>query len=310
MTVNGNERAAGLNYVLVTAARNEEGSIGRTIESVSRQTVLPKRWVIVSDGSTDNTEAIVREYARDAAYVRLVRKPGHSERQFAAKVEAFNEGWKQLADIEYEIIGNLDADVSFGEDFFEFLLDKFSKMPELGVAGTDYVEGGFHSFQDSYISPNHVNGQCQLFRRKCFEDIGGYIPIKGGGIDWLAVTTARMKGWQTRSFGERIFVHHQPMGRTHGNVLLARFHYGRKDYVCGGHPVWQVFRSLFQMTKRPYVLGGFLLLIGFFWSWLSRAERISSKELVRFHRGEQMQRLKALLFDRRARRPSESISTG
>ncbi len=296
-----NERLGGLRYVLVTAARNEEDSIGRTIESVIRQTVLPRRWVIVSDGSTDNTEAIVREHMRQAAYIELVRMPERGDRHFAAKVQAFNEGRRHLEDIEYELIGNLDADVSFGEDFFEFLLGKFSQLPELGVAGTDYVEGDFHSFKDSYISPNHVNGQCQLFRRRCFEDIGGYTPVKGGGIDWLAVTTARMKGWQSRSFGEMSYVHHQPMGRTHGNVLAARFHYGRKDYVCGGHPLWQVFRSLFQMTKKPYLIGGFLLLFGYFWSWISRRERIASAELIRFHRREQMQRLKALLFERNAR---------
>ena len=92
------------------------------------------------------------------------------------------------------------------------LLGKFEAMPELGVAGTHYIEGDFHSFRDSYINVHHVNGQIQLFRRACFEDIGGYMPIKGGGIDWVAVTTARMKGWLTYSFGERVFHHHRKMG--------------------------------------------------------------------------------------------------
>ena len=120
-------------------------------------------------------------------------------RDFAAKVEAFKAGLDELDGIDYDIIGCLDADVSFGEDYFEFLLDRFEETSDLGVAGTDYVEGEFHSFRDSYISAQHVNGQVQLFRRRCFEEIGGYVPIREGGIDWVAVTTARMNGWVTRS---------------------------------------------------------------------------------------------------------------
>jgi len=291
-----------LSYVLITAARNEESYIGKTIQSVIKQTVLPKKWIIVSDGSTDNTDAIVRRYARDAHFINLIRTSEHKDRQFAAKVEAFTVGYEHVRDVQYDIIGNLDADVSFDEDFFAYLLDKFEQMPKLGVAGTDYIEGGFHSFKDSYISPNHVNGQCQMFRRQCFEDIGGYSPIRGGGIDWLAVMTARMKGWKTQSFGERTYVHHHPMGRSHGNVLSARFHYGRKDYVCGGHPLWQIFRGMFQMIKKPYLIGGLLLLVGYFWSWISGAERIVSRDLLQFHRSEQMRRLAALVLRKGTRR--------
>jgi hypothetical protein len=108
-------------------------------------------------------------------------------------VDAFNAAYARVKDLTFEVVGNIDADVSFGPDFFEYLLAKFEAMPKLGVAGTHYIEGDFHSFRDSYINPAHVNGQCQLFRRQCFEEIGGYVPIKGGGIDWVAVTTARMK---------------------------------------------------------------------------------------------------------------------
>jgi hypothetical protein len=171
-------------------------------------------------------------------------------------------------------------------------------MPELGVAGTDYVEGDFHSFRDSYIDVRHVNGQCQLFRRACYEDIGGYVPNRGGGIDWVAVTTARMKGWKTRSFAERTFHHHRAMGTEGGSVLQARFHYGKKDYFTGGHPLWQLCRGAFQMSKKPYVIGGLLLIAGYFWCCLTRYPRSVSTDLMRFHREEQLDRLKQLLGDR------------
>src|SRR5262249_52988961 len=155
-------------------------------------------------------------------------------------------------------------------DYFEYLLAQFESWPELGVAGTHYLEGDFHSFRDSYISVEHVNGQCQLFRRRCFEDIGGYVPIKGGGIDWVAVTTAGMKGWKTRSFDERVFRHHRKMGTAGSGELGARFHYGKKDYFLGSHPLWHLFRGCFQMTKRPYFVGGIALLAGYAWCSIAR----------------------------------------
>jgi hypothetical protein len=220
--------------------------------------------------------------------------PERKERHFAAKVQAFNAGYEKVKSFNYDIIGNIDADISFGEDFFEYLLDKFRENAELGVAGTDYIEGTFHSFKDSYISVHHVNGGCQLFRRQCFEDIGGYTPIKDGGIDWVAVTTARMKGWETYSFQDRTFTHLDIMGSTHGNILSARFHYGKKDYLYGGHPIWQIFRGIFQMAKKPYIIGGILLILGYFWSWLTLTERPVSRELINFYRQEQMHRLKSL----------------
>jgi poly-beta-1,6-N-acetyl-D-glucosamine synthase len=287
-----------LKYVLITPARNEAEFIEKTIQSVIAQTVLPERWVIVSDGSTDGTNEIVENYRDVREWLDLVRLPQHAERNFAAKVNAFNAGYRRLEGLLFDVIGNIDADVSFGDDFMAYLLDKFEKMPDLGVAGTHYVEGDFHSFHDSFINVKHVNGQCQLFRKACFEDIGGYAPIKGGGIDWVAVTTARMKGWTTHSFADRTFYHHRKMGTAGGNELKARFHYGKKDYFLGGHPLWQLFRSIFQMTKKPYVLGGLFLVLGYLWCWITGHERSVSPELMAFHRGEQLTRLKQLLGER------------
>ena len=287
-----------LSYVLITAARNEEAFIERTIQSVIAQTILPKKWVIISDGSTDGTDEIVQRYAKEKDWIELVRMPERRERHFAGKAYAFNTGYEKVKNLQYDIVGNLDADISFGEDFFEYLLENFGKMLDLGVAGTHYVEGEFHSFKDSYIDIHHVNGQCQLFRRQCFEEIGGYLLVKDGGIDWIAVTTARMNGWKTYSFGERTFMHHRGMGTASSNVFKARFHYGKKDYFFGGHPLWQILRGVFQMTRKPYIVGGVLLVTGYFWAWLTQVERPVSRSLMKFYRREQMGRLKKLLSER------------
>jgi hypothetical protein len=194
------------------------------------------------------------------------------------------------------VIGNLDADISFERDYFEFLVGKFCEFPRLGVAGTPMREAKYHALKDSFYNECDVFGACQLFRRACFEEVGGYIPIKWGGIDWVAVRTARLKGWQTRAFNEKFFYHHRPMGATESNTWKARFDYGRKDYFLGNHPLWQVFRISFQMIKRPYVLGGLVLLSGYFYSFASRMERPVAAELLKFHRQEQVERLKQLLL--------------
>jgi poly-beta-1,6-N-acetyl-D-glucosamine synthase len=131
-----------------------------------------------------------------------------------------------------------------------------------------------------------------LFRKQCFEEIGGYVPIKGGGIDWLAVTTARMKGWKTRTFTEKTCDHHRPMGTALRNKAGVLFKRGEKDYYLGGHPLWQVFRALYQMERSPYIVGGVLLLLGFFWSWMTGVKKQVTPELMKFHRQEQMQRLR------------------
>lgn len=282
-------------YVLITPARNEEAFIEKTLESMVHQTVVPIKWVIVNDGSTDATGAIVGRYAEKHDWIEAVNLPVRKERNFAAKVYAFNAGLEKLNNIEYEIIGNLDGDVSLDKDHFEFLLGKFKEDPRLGVAGTIFKEEGYSSETDSFEGQKHVSGQCQIFRRQCFQEIGGYFANKAGGIDWIAVTTARMMGWKTQSFREKSFFHYRHLGTAERSVAAAMFSYGEKDYYLGGHPLWELFRVAYRMVKRPYLVGGLALGLGYGWSMLRREKRPISKELMKYHRREQMQKLRAVL---------------
>jgi glycosyltransferase involved in cell wall biosynthesis len=285
-----------LPYVLVTPARNEAAFIGKTIESMIRQTVRPVKWVIVNDGSTDATGSLVEKHAAGHDWIELVNLPVRKERNFAAKVYAFNAGLERLKDVRYEIIGNLDGDVGLDEDHFEFLLNKFSGDPRLGVAGTIFKEeGGYSSETNSFEGQNHVSGQCQIFRRQCFADIGGYFANKAGGIDWIAVTTARMKGWTTRSYREKSFFHFRHLGTAERGVLASSFSYGEKDYYLGGHPIWELFRVTYRLSKPPYIVDGLALGLGYSWALLRRVKRPVSKELIAFHRKEQMRKLSVVL---------------
>jgi glycosyltransferase involved in cell wall biosynthesis len=282
-------------YVLITPARNEAALIEQTIRSVVRQTVLPLKWVIVSDGSTDGTDDIVKRYAAAHQWIELLRMPEHRDRNFAAKVACFNAGNELLKGVPYDVIGNLDADITFECDYFEYLLEKFKDDPALGVAGTPFVEGEFQ-YDYRFVDIQHVSGACQLFKRDCFAHIGGYQPIKGGGIDWVAVTTARMRGWKTRTFTDKKCIHHRKIGTGKSQVLSSRFRFGKQDYNLGGHPLWEVFRCVYQMKEEPYVLGGMSYFLGYICAFASGVKRPISRQLVDFRRKEQIQRLRKLVM--------------
>ncbi len=289
---NGRKGAGELKYVIITPAWNEAEFIGMTLESMAAQIVLPVKWIIVSDGSTDGTDDIVREYAAKHEWIELLRMPERRERHFAGKVRAFNAGYERIKNLKFDIIGNVDADISFGHDLFEFLIGKFDGNPSLGVAGTVYVEDSFEGYNYNIVNIEDVTGHCQLFRRECFEEIGGYVPIKCGGIDSVAVLSARMKGWKTMTFTEKTCVHHRKVGTAQGSLGSSFFAAGKKDYYGGGHPLWEVFRSLYHMRYKPYVLGGLFLFSGYLSGLIGKEKIAISEELVAFRREEQMQRLK------------------
>jgi len=278
-------------YVLITPARNEAQLIEATILSVIAQTVRPLKWVIVSDGSTDRTDEIVGGYAARHSWILLITLPVRTERNFAGKVNAFNAGRAALEGVAYEVIANLDADITFEPDYFEFLLGKLAADARLGVVGTPYRDDSSEVYDYRFVSVEDVAGACQVFRRACFEEIGGYVPIKGGSIDTVAVTTARMKGWKTRTFTEKISVHHRNWGTAQCGPIRAIFNNGKRDYAQGNHPLWQLVRCIYQMRRRPVVLRGIVLGAGYIQGVLQGAERQVSREFVEFRRGEQMQRL-------------------
>lgn len=280
-----------LRYVLITPARNEASLIEKTILSVARQTVKPVKWVIVSDGSTDGTDEIVEKYALLFPWIELVRMPERKERHFGGKALAFNAGYERVRNTDYDIIGNLDADITFDPDYIEILLSKFGQFPQLGVAGMPFKEGNFQ-YDYRFSRKEHVSGACQLFRRQCFEEIGGYKPLKIGGIDLVANITARMNGWRTETFSDKRCIHNRSMGKAETDYVKYLLKSGYGDYLLGIHPLWQFFRSFYQMTKKPFFLLGFTLLVGYLWAMMTKPPRPVSDEFVRFRGKEQIDWLK------------------
>ena len=278
-------------YVLITPARNEAQFIELTLQSVVSQTVLPLKWVIVINGSTDDTEAVVRKYATDHSWIELVCMTGSTERSFAGKVLAFNAGYARVANLGFDVVASLDGDISFDPGYFAFLLGKLAADSALGLVGTPFHESSQETYDYRFVNIEHVSGACQVFRRQCFEAIGGYKPLKGGGIDYLAVISARMEGWKTRTFTDKFCLHHRQMGTAERGAIAARFRYGVKDYVFGNHPLWEICRAGYQMSRKPYIVGGVALVTGYLWAMSRGLERSLSPKAVRFLRREQLHRL-------------------
>ena len=261
------------------------------MKCVVAQTARPLKWVIVSDGSTDGTDEIVRGYLETYPWIELLRMPERAERHFAGKVLAFNAGYDKVRSLKPQVVGNLDADVTFEPDHFETLLSKAAEDPGLGVFGAPFREGDFQ-YDYRFTNIENVWGGCQLFRSECYEDIGGYKPVKGGCIDHIAVVSARMNGWKTRTFSERVCIHHRVMGTAQQGPIKSKFKMGAKDYSVGNHPLWQLSRAVYQMRNRPFLLGGLALGAGYFWSAVRRSEVRVTPGMVRFIRREQLNRLR------------------
>src|SRR5207249_9051081 len=261
-------------YVLVTPARNEGRYIQETIESVLAQTVLPRRWVIVSDGSTDDTESITKRYSLQNVIITLVRRSGDVTRNYGSKVRAISAGSEELRNTDYDFIGILDADVSFDRDYYERVLKEFDNNPRLGIAGGVISERDGQRFRPRFGETERcVPGAIQLFRRQCYEEIGGIRALRYGGEDTTAIEMARMRGWEVLAFRDLVVWHHRRVGTEGMGILAARFRHGLEDYCVGYHPLFETGKCIRRLVERPYVLGSVFRMSGYLWGCMTRQKR-------------------------------------
>jgi hypothetical protein len=284
-------------YALVTAAYNEGSLIESTIKSIVAQDHRPAKWVIVSDGSTDDTDAIVSHYQAEYDFIQLHRLTEDHPRNFAAQAIAINAGFARLNWMGCEFIGNLDADITMEPSYFARLLEKFRDDAKLGVAGGFLYEKGSDGVfrcrpKTSVTSVAHA---VQLFRRACFQDIGAaYLPLPFGGPDTYAETSARMKGWRVRSFQDLKASHHRLTGSA-GGLLRGCVRQGRMDYSLGTLPLFELFRVLGKADCAPIVIGALARLAGFVHSYCSGARPSVPEDFIAFSRKEQVGRIANLL---------------
>jgi len=286
-------------YVLLTAAYNEEAGMERLIQSVLAQSHKPKEWVIVDDGSTDRTLEIAGRYAADWPFIHIVTRKkeksvGHN---WAARVDAINYAGSQLSSTSYDYIGILDADITFEADYYQRVVERMRSEPRLGVAG-----GNLYERKDGIFQPRsgnrsfHVPGAVQLFRRDCYEKVGGLKAFRGGHDDTVAETTARMYGWRSLSFADLPFYHHRPTGVTGTTVLRARYSEGMTQYCVGYHPLFQFFNCLRRIGAKPPVLAAAARFAGYWITAFRGEKRHTSPEFVAHLQKEQMARVKSMFW--------------
>jgi 2-polyprenyl-3-methyl-5-hydroxy-6-metoxy-1,4-benzoquinol methylase len=285
-----------LKYVLITPARNEDAFIERTIQSVINQALLPEKWIIVCDSCTDRTDEIVRQYSEEHHFIQHLSLSGDVNRNFGAQVRAINSGYEQLKDTDYDYIGNLDADVTFDSDYYERILNEFQLNQKLGLAGGFIYERYNGKFENRpFNTITSVPHAIQLFRRQCYESIGGYIPLKYGGPDWCAEVMARMKGWQVESFPDVQVYHHRHTGSA-GGKLHGMFSEGLRAFSVGSHPIFELFKCLHRIKNKPYLIYSFLRMTGYICGYFIKEKRIVSDEFVTYLRNEQKQKLLSRLL--------------
>lgn len=288
--------------VIIAPVRDEADLIRLTLDSIVRQTVRPVEWIIVDDGSRDNTAAIVQEYAEQYSFIRLVQRPDRGFRKVGGGVvAAFKYGISQIQHTEYEYIAKLDGDMSFGPRYLEIMFKEFANDPKLAaVSGKVFREENGRRIEELIIN-EHVAGQFKLYRRVAFEQIGGFVEeVLWDGID---VHTARMKGWNTKSFyhPDAFLMHHRLMGSSDKNVYRGRLRWGRGIWFMGYHPLYALASGVFRMREKPFIIGGLLIIAGFIGAALKGAPRYENPEFrAHLHRW-QLGQIKGLFFKKRAK---------
>lgn len=281
-------------FVLLTAAKNEAKYISVTIESVLRQSVLPKAWHIMDDGSTDKTAEIVQRFAQQHNFIHLhtiVSRNG-GERNFGAQYRAINKAYSLVAAEDFAFVCMLDADIGLEfKDYFRSIIDEFEQDPELGLTGGYIYERSGHIWKCRPAnSPASVAGGVQMFRRACFDEIGGYQALVYGGEDWLAQVHAQHAGWKVRSL-LHLPVHHYRPTSSAGGRLKGIFRMGMRDASFGSHPAFELVKCARRVREAPALISPLIRLSGYFWYGIKHKSPVVPSDVVQTLRKEQIQRV-------------------
>lgn len=281
-------------YILITPVHNEEELIGQAIESVIAQTVLPKKWLIVDDGSTDETANIIKQYEAQYDFMTsFCLSHTEIESYYGQRTRVVLAGYEKIKHMEHAFVGVLDADITLQPTYYEDLLDEFDRNPQLGIAAGVFLYKINDCLKKPLMDKSCTSGSNQVFRRDCYEEIGGYTPLKHGGDDSLVDILARMHGWKTQSFEKCPVIQHRAVGTGDGrSILKARFRQGLTDYGIATHPVFMLakcFRRVF--LEKPFFTGGLARMAGFLYGYCLNEERTIPPAAIDFVRREQIKRL-------------------
>lgn len=278
-------------YVLLTAAKDEEDYIAEVIQLVIRQTVLPLAWLIIDDGSSDQTANIIGRFAAEYPFIQLHSADSRDGRNFGSQYKALQAAYDLIKPLKFEYIGVQDADLGPEQsDYYELIMAEFNQNVQLGLAS-----GYIYERQQGEWMPRKGNSidsttGSAVFRRTCFDQIGGYTPLPYGGSDWLAQLDAKRLGWEILVRPDLHIFHYRPTSSA-GGIWRGKFREGMMDASFGSHPVFEFFKCCRRVNNAPFLLGSLVRSAGYFWWHATGRKPVISADKVCFLRKEQLTKL-------------------
>lgn len=278
-----------MQYIIITPVRDEERYLEATIECVCSQTVRPAEWIIVDDGSSDRTGEIADRYAARHSWITVVHRDNRGFRKSGGGVmEAFYDGYSRVKSKEWDFLVKLDGDLSFAPDYFEKCFDYFRQDSELGIGGGEIRHNIAGQMKTEENPRFHVRGATKIYKRACWEAIGGLWPASGW--DTIDEVKANMMGWKTYAFHDLSLVHHRFTGTEEG-LFRDRVKHGVACYVSGYHPLFVAVSCMRRLTKKPRVIGSIGMMYGYIRSHFTRPPRLDDRSYFAYIRGQQLRRL-------------------
>jgi biofilm PGA synthesis N-glycosyltransferase PgaC len=275
-------------YVIITPVRDEETHIEATVECVLRQTIRPEEWIIVDDGSTDQTGAVLDRYANQHPWIRVIHRANRGFRKSGGGVmEAFYDGYNALK-FDWDFIVKLDGDLSFAPEYFEKCFEHFCSEPDLGIGGGEIYHLVSKELKLEVTPRFHVRGATKIYRKACWEAIGGLWLT--AGWDTIDEVKANMLGWKTYSFSDLHLLHHRLTGTADG-LIRDRVKHGKVCYVSGYHPLFVLATCLYRIGRKPYLIGSAAVLYGYLKAYLTHPPRVEDPFYIAYMRSQQMRRL-------------------
>ncbi|WP_147114286.1 glycosyltransferase family A protein [Tateyamaria sp. syn59] len=285
-----------MTYILISPCKNEGAYIEKTLISIRDQTVPPAQWIIVDDGSTDNSAEIIEKYLPSMPYIKVVNRPKGERRVGGGVIEAFNTGLAAVDVADYEYLCKLDVDLDLPPRYFEILLERMAADPRLGTAsGKAYYMHPITNERKSELCGDEASvGMTKFYRRTCFEEIGGFVAEVGW--DGYDCHRARWFGWRAISWNDPDlqFIHLRPMGSSQKSIYRGRIRHGKGQFHLGAHPLFFTLSSLYRSVRqRPYVTGTLFSIYGYMKAWLQGEKRFGDRDMTAFIRAYQMRALRS-----------------
>jgi glycosyltransferase involved in cell wall biosynthesis len=276
-------------YVIISPVRNEADFIETTIQSVLGQTILPEEYILVNDGSTDGTDEIIDHYTRQHSWIRKINRTNPVHQPGAGVVAAFYAGFDQIKTKDWDYVIKLDGDLKFETDYFEQQILRFRNNPKLGItSGKTYQPRGDRLVLDR-MPDDHTRGPAKMYKRTCWEQIGGIDPVLGW--DTLDELKAQVRNWETRSFPEIVLIHYKPIGYKQKNIIKREWKAGERLHFLGYYWPFVLARGCYHMLQKPYWVAGMLNILGFIKAEIANSEQIPDRSIIRHLRKKQKQRL-------------------